>query len=134
VRPSGRLRRRSPPLCADKEPWSDTALVSNLVAVAGGQRQTDDTKPCRDKLAANLSGLMERGGFGVEDVARRAEVHPDAVRLVLAGEDRDLSTSDVVILAGAAGGRPEDLTAGIRFVPYGLDNRPGGEWRIDSID
>lgn len=102
--------------------------------MVGGGGQEDDGRPAREKLAANLSGLMERGGLDVDDVARRAEVDADSVRLVLAGEDQDLDTTTVIVRAGAAGGTAAGLIAGISWVPYGLDNRPGGEWKIESID
>lgn len=94
----------------------------------------DDARPGRQRLAANLLQLMERRDLDVEAVAYRAGIDPDAVRLVLAGEDQEVDAGMVLVLSGAVEASPGDLFAGIRWVPYGLDDRPGGEWRIGSID
>jgi transcriptional regulator with XRE-family HTH domain len=100
--------------------------------VPGWDKPADGGRAARDRFAANLSRLIERGGFDVEAIARRSGLDPETVRNILRGEDLDPPITACVALAGAAGGTFSDLTAGIAWIP---DYEHGsGQWKVDSID
>jgi hypothetical protein len=87
---------------------------------------TDEAKPLREGIAANLVRVMRRRRVSPRRLAERSLLEVEQVVAFLAGVEEP-RVDAVFLLAGALEVEPAVLLEGIEWVP---DGRGGGRFRI----
>jgi transcriptional regulator with XRE-family HTH domain len=90
----------------------------------------DIEREARERFAANVERLRRRDGLSVEVLAERAGIEGAELGKILRGKI-EVSYRAIAQLAGALGVQPEELFAGIRWIPPREDG--GGAFEIGPI-